>query len=168
MTSDDAEVDRLLSSYATAREAAKEAVNSSTDLEHLRELLKRYYPQEEIISTLLLRKISDLDPNDLEARILAASLGWQYGEYAEAYAALSRAEKIDPTHHRVLELKILLSFTQAEKIANLERLVEHYPDKHESARFFQQLTRERAQAGDGQKTLWPPGEYPPDRHVRFE
>jgi hypothetical protein len=125
-----------------------------SDLEHLRELLKQYYPLEEVISTLLLRRISNLDPNDLEAHILAASLGWQYGE--DAYAALSLAEKIDPTDSRVLQLKILLSFTQAEKIANLERYVAHYPDKYESARFFQQLTREKAQAGDGRKTLWPP------------
>jgi hypothetical protein len=75
MTSDNSEIDGLLTSYAASRVAARDAVDSMSDIEHLRELLKQYYPREEVISTLLLRRISNLDPNDLEAHILAAALG---------------------------------------------------------------------------------------------
>jgi hypothetical protein len=75
------------------------------------------------------------------------------------------AEKIDPDDPRVLELKVRLSFTPAEKLTNLQQIVEHHPDRPE---FAAQLEREKAKAEDPQKILWPPGQYPPNRSIRFE
>lgn len=118
---------RLLETHESkVEQALHEALRRVSEPEELRKLAQSFYAEPEV-SVPAFKRLLELAPEDLVARVELGFVYFLMGEDGEATRQLEKARALDPEHVQVLTLKAALARDSAEKIRLYRRILQKDP-----------------------------------------
>jgi tetratricopeptide (TPR) repeat protein len=107
-------------------QALHKALHRVSDPAELRRLAESFYAEPDV-SVPTLKRILELTPEDLVARVELGFVYFLMGEDGEASRQLEKARALDPEHVQVLTLEAALAREPAEKIRLYRRILQKDP-----------------------------------------
>lgn len=109
-----------------AERALLEALQRVSEPAKLRELAENFYAEPEV-SVPTFRRLLELTPEDVVARVELGFVYFLMGEDSRARQQLERVRALEPEHVQVLTLEAALARDPAEKVRLYRRILEKEP-----------------------------------------
>ena len=159
------EMEAAAAHYAAAEQRFKRALEQETDPSRLFALLRGYALTDENISVPILRRVLDLDPENLPALTALAQLYVMQSEQVHAYGYYRAAAALASDDLRVLELAATLATNWEERFAAYRRILELYRDDPKAVHIWGEMKQAERSAKEHPDLLvpgWPPGQHRPE------